>query len=88
MTDSPAVPQGLPDEAKAAIAEAVRIVREDKFESFVRGKMAPAAGDPDESAKNTAPPVKPETVKKPKKGGIWWPSNDTEDIPVDPPVAS
>lgn len=60
----------LTEEAKAAIADAVRIVREDKFEAFVRGRIAP----PDPPNGPPAPPAKPEPTEEPKKtkAGLWW----------------
>lgn len=65
----------LSDEAKAEIAAAIAIVREDRFEKFVRGTIkpptdpaAPGAGDP--------PPPKPgDPVTPPgdvKKRGLYW----------------
>lgn len=73
--------EDLTDEAKAAIAEAVRIVREDRFEAFVRGKVAPEPpkdGPP-------APPAKPEPTTEPpkQKKGLWW--GDALQEPSEPP---
>jgi len=63
------------DDVKAEIADAVRIVREDKFEAFVRGKLPAQPTDPnggngqsgnagDGSGNNP-------TAPKGKKS-LWW----------------
>lgn len=61
------------EEVKAEIAEAVRIVREDKFEAFVRGRMgnAPESGGKPGSA---PPPTDPKDPGKEtsKRGSLWW----------------
>jgi len=69
---------GLTDAAKAEIAEAIRIVREDKFENHIRGvfsKYLPAEKDDPkdeliapEKEKETAtpPPAKDEKIEKDK----------------------
>lgn len=71
----------LTDEAKAAIAEAVRIVREDKFEAFVRGRVKPPEGNGP-----PAPPAKPEEPPEPpkEKKGLWW-GDQLKEPPAEPP---
>jgi hypothetical protein len=68
----------LTDEAKAEIAEAIRIVREDKFETYIRTKHfptkapetePPVEGDPN---KIEPPPRKEPEVEPPKKKGLYW----------------
>ena len=75
------------EEVSAEIAKAVGIVREDRFEKFVRGKLgtpAPGNGPP-------APPAKDEPTGdlKPPRKGLWWGDalNDPEPPkpPADPP---
>lgn len=60
------------DDVKAEIAEAVRIVREDKFEAFVRsrtGTQTPQGSGSAPPPKQTPPePPEPTKVKK----GLWW----------------
>jgi hypothetical protein len=64
----------LTDEAKAEIAEAVRIVREDRFEKYVRDKLG---GTPPENSGTPGGPPPPKDPTDPanvppKKAGIWW----------------
>lgn len=65
----------LSDEAKAEIAEAIRIVREDKFEAFVRGRVKPTT-DPAAPGPGDPPPPKSGDPVPPagdvKKKGLWW----------------
>ena len=63
----------LTPEAKAAIAEAIRIVREDKMDAFVRDRLT----------KHTSPPVDPNLPPKPDPNK---PPVDPNKPPVDPPV--
>lgn len=67
----------LTDEARAEIAEAIRIVREDRFESFVRGRLQgpksdtdPKPGDPPPPKTGNAPP-NPDDKTPPKRGLFW-----------------
>lgn len=68
----------LSDEARAQIAEAVRIVKEDRLYKAVHGKFAdPTEDDP------KAPPRKkatkdPDDTGKPKRGGLWWDAEDEQ----------
>jgi hypothetical protein len=76
----------LTDEAQEQIREAIRIVREDRFEKYVRNRHA---GNPDPPEKKDdgktgppAPPAKPEnegTGDEPKRRGIWWREDDDEE---------
>lgn len=72
----------LTDEAKAEIRAAIAIVREDRFERFLRGRLAgpstdsaPGAGDPPPpkpgdpvTGNGDNPPV--------KKRGLYWGDSD------------
>jgi hypothetical protein len=71
----------LTDEAKAEIAEAVRIVREDKREARLRAiheHLIPPT--PESNPPKDGEPTPPPTSKKdgeddppkPKKSGLWW----------------
>ena len=74
----------LTDEAKAEIAEAVRIVREDKFELWIRSREKgpePGNGPPAPPAKNE-PPEPP----KPPKKGLWWGDSLNDPEPPKPPM--
>jgi len=68
----------LSDEAKAEIAEAVRIVREDRFESFVRGRLSGPSTDPAPKPGDPPPPKPGDPVEPPagnpetKKRGLYW----------------
>lgn len=77
----------LPQEAKDAIADAVRIVREDRQEKFQREMrdhfktgQPPTTEPPVDPNKPVPPPLKPPVTEPPvkKKGGIWWPASDDE----------
>jgi hypothetical protein len=76
----------LTDDAKAEIAEAIRIIREDRFEKFVRSRQTPAdppkdpvfdpSRDPDPTPDPPKdPPVDPPPPKDPP----------TDPAPSDPP---
>ena len=62
------------DDVKAEIAAAVAIVREDKFEAFVRTKLAPTPNDPNNPGNSGNPgndnPNDPGTPKG--KKSLWW----------------
>lgn len=60
----------LTDAAKAAIADAVRIVREDKMDKWIRDRMVKHSGTPP-----TDPPKPPDP-----------PTPPTPPTPTDPPV--
>lgn len=64
------------DEVKELIGESVRIVREDKFEAFVRGKLAPANNDPNDPKNGpTNPPGDPKPGDPPpsqKRKSLFW----------------
>lgn len=67
--------QWTDDEVKSEIADAVRIVREDKFEAFVRGKL-PAPPD-DKNGGNGNPPSGQsgnpgDPGSSSKKRSLWW----------------
>ena len=71
------------DELKAQIAEAVRIVREDKFEAYVRATLTP--GEPPDPTGGPPPPKPtdpPAPDDKPAKGGLWWKEVDDEPVIV------
>lgn len=63
------------DDVKAEIADAVRIVREDKFEAFVRGKLpAPPVdqnGGKDQPGNDGNGGGNDPTAPKAKKS-LWW----------------
>jgi len=78
----------LTDEAKAEIAAAVAIVKEDRILKYLReNKTAltiepsvepPTVGPtepPVDPNKPTPPPIKPPTDPKPKKRGLYWGDN-------------
>lgn len=66
------------DEVQSAIAEAVRIVREDKFETFIRGRLGNSSNDkndPNDGSGNSGDGNKDnggEGNPPPKKRGLWW----------------
>jgi hypothetical protein len=67
------------EELQAAIADAVRIVREDKFEGWLRSRFpepADPSGPQPPPAKDPAPEPEPGTKSK----GVWW-----RDLPEDAP---
>lgn len=69
---------GLSDEADAAIAEAVRIVNEDKLTKHIRTHFsAPKAPEVDPKPTDPPPPKPtdpPAPTPEPTKGGrsLWW----------------
>jgi len=67
-------PYGLTDEAKAEIAEAIRIVREDRFEGFVRTRLSGPKSDTDPKSGDAPPPKKDDasTNQPVKKRGLYW----------------
>ena len=73
----------LTDEAKAEIAAAIKILRDDgvhihkSYAAFVKsqGQTDPPKTDPPKdppSIEGNPPPVKDEKTEKPEKKGIWW----------------
>lgn len=64
----------LTEEAQAAITEAVRIVREDRFEAFVRGRVSGPKSDANPGPGDPPPPKPgdPVTDTAPKKKGLYW----------------
>ena len=73
----------LSDEAKAEIAAAVKILREDgvhihkSYPAFLKsqeGKPEDKSEDKaeDKPTEGEPPPPKPEPTEKPKKKGLWW----------------
>ena len=62
-------------EVKGEIADAVRIVREDKFEAFVRGKLPTPPNDQnggkDQSGNDGNGGGNDPNASK-KKGSLWW----------------
>jgi hypothetical protein len=83
----------LTDAAKAEIRDAIRIVREDRFERYARERLekwepktpqptpepTPTPTPPTPEPGPTPPPPNPEPApeSKPKKRGLWW--ADAED---------
>lgn len=66
------------DEVKKEIAEAVQIVREDRLETFIRGRFASTNNDPNNNPNtptDSGGGNPTDTGQKPKKG-LWW--GDTE----------
>jgi len=65
------------EEVQAAISDAVRIVREDRFEAFVRGRVSPpnddngGANPPPSGGSNPDPNGAP-----PKRKSLWWGETD------------
>lgn len=78
----------LTEDAKAELREAIRIVREDRFEAFVRSRTTPAKVDPPVTdPPPTDPPINPPPPKDDppndppvvkKKGGYWGDLLDDE----------
>ena len=73
----------LSDEAKAEIAAAVKILREDgvhihkSYAAFQKSLGDKPEGKPegkpeDKPTEGEPPPVKEEPTEKPKKKGLWW----------------
>lgn len=70
---------GLTDDAKKEIQEAIRIVREDRFEKFVRSRQAPPKEDPPNDPPN---PPKNDPPNPPPKNDP--PENDPKNDPPKP----
>ena len=72
----------LSDEAKAEIAAAVKILREDGVhihksyaafqKSLDKPEDKPQDKPEDKPTEGEPPPPKPEPTEKPKKKGLWW----------------
>ena len=73
----------LSDEAKAEIAAAVKILREDgvhihkSYAAFQKSlgdkpEDKPQDKPEDKPTEGEPPPPKPEPTEKPKKKGLWW----------------
>lgn len=64
------------EEVRAEIAAAVAIVREDRFEQFVRSKIGPtgSAGGPPGNGDPKSPPRgdAKESVTEKKRRSLWW----------------
>lgn len=66
------------DEVRSEIKEAIRIVREDRFESFVRGRLGNSTDNKDDKGNgsgnsgngNSGDGGKGDS--SPKKKGLWW----------------
>lgn len=69
----------LTDEAKAAIGEAIRIVREDKFEQYARTTLANHKPKEDSKPPTNDGLEKPEDKDKPEPP----PSKETEEVVED-----
>lgn len=66
-------PYALTDEARAEIAAAVAIVREDRFEQFVRGRLQGPASDKSPKPGDPPPPKTDDgSGPKPEKRGLFW----------------
>lgn len=61
----------LTDEAKAEIAQAVKTVREDKFEAWFREKFGKPSTPPDPKP-GDPPPSNDPPKDPPAKRGLWW----------------
>ena len=62
------------EEVKSEIADAIRIVREDRFEAFVRGRVAPTNDDKNGTSDKSGDggnSNQGDGSGKPKKG-LWW----------------
>lgn len=71
----PPVPEGLTDEAKAEISEAIRIVKEDRIYNMIStARSGKAAEGSQEGSQAQPPPPKedPVTGTPPKRSGLWW----------------
>lgn len=76
-------PWELTDEAKAEIAAAIAIVREDRFERFVRGRLSGPSSDTDPKAGDPPPPKPGDPVPSDpsnpvKKRGLYWGDSSSE----------
>lgn len=61
------------DEVRKEIADAIQIVREDRFEAFVRSRTPPT-NDPN-SPPNSPPPSggnNPDNGEQKKRKSLWW----------------
>jgi hypothetical protein len=74
------------EEVQAAIKEAVHIVREDRFEKFVRGKVGGATPPPGGPTPPPGKPGDPPADPLPKRKSIWW-GEQLEDPPAPTPPA-
>lgn len=65
----------LSPEAKAELADAIRIIREDKQFAMLH-KLSSGSGTPPKEGTTpptgNPPPAKEPTVEPPKKAGLWW----------------
>jgi hypothetical protein len=65
----------LSDEARQMIQESIAIVREDRFEKYVRGRMAKDEQPPKDTPKGKdtpPPPPKSENEPPPEPKSLWW----------------
>lgn len=63
------------EEVQNEIREAIRIVREDRFETFVRGRIAPPSNDQNGNGNpptNNPPPPNGAPGSEPKKKSLFW----------------
>lgn len=61
------------DEVRAEIAEAIKIVREDRFEQFVRSKIGPVGGNSEPTEPKAPPRGEPKDAPTDKKKrSLWW----------------
>lgn len=77
MTSNPPVPDpnySLNDAAKKEIADAIAMVREDRFEKWVRENLSAFGGKKPDDGPNPPPPKPndpPNPEGEPKKIGLW-----------------
>lgn len=76
----PTMTDGLTDAAKAEIAEAFRILKEDKTDAWYRKMVAKHHQTPPTDPKPTDPPTDPKPTDPPKP-----PPPPVKDPPTDPP---
>jgi len=64
----------MSEEARKMIQDSIAIVREDRFERFVRGRMAKDedAGKPKPNDPPKPPPNKPPEPPAPGPKSLWW----------------
>jgi hypothetical protein len=62
------------EEVQAEISAAVAIVREDRFEKFIRARIGEPSGDgkPTKDEKTPPAPNDPPKNDPPKKRSLWW----------------
>lgn len=66
------------DEVRSEIKEAIRIVREDRFESFVRGRLGNSSDNKDDKGNGSGNSGNGNSGDggtgntSPKKKGLWW----------------